>query len=221
MSGPALLLGLLAEPECRAALRLARAGIDAAAVRTRWAQLGDAEICSICSDIPPAAAVSPFEPFLSAARQRLADFPRPLVFATEHLLLGLVAAEEETSRWLRGRGMECDAMLDEIRHIYGHVLDQAALTPGEGCSEDAAQSPALAAAPRDESIAILRILDAAANRAREGLRVVEDYVRFACDDRHLTEQLKRLRHELANAMSRLPAGHCLAARRPRPTWERP
>ena len=42
--------------------------------------------------------------------------------------------------------------------------------------------------------------------------MVEDYVRFACDDRHLTEQLKRLRHELADAMSRLPAGRCLAAR---------
>jgi thiamine-phosphate pyrophosphorylase len=59
---------------------------------------------------------------------------------------------------------------------------------------------------------VLRILDAAANRAREGLRVVEDYVRFALDDRHLTEQCKRLRHELAAALGRLPLGFFLAAR---------
>ncbi|MGO9113211.1 MAG: hypothetical protein ACLP9L_28590 [Thermoguttaceae bacterium] len=31
-------------------------------------------------------------------------------------------------------------------------------------------------------MALLRILDAAANRAREGLRVIEDWVRFALDD---------------------------------------
>ena len=37
-----------------------------------------------------------------------------------------------------------------------------------------------------DKIATLRVLDAAANRAREGLRVVEDYVRFVLDDRHLT-----------------------------------
>ena len=61
-------------------------------------------------------------------------------------------------------------------------------------------------------VRVLRILDAAANRAREGLRVVEDYVRFALDDRHLTEQCKRLRHELAAALGRLPAGFFLAAR---------
>ena len=50
---------------------------------------------------------------------------------------------------------------------------------------------------------MLRVLDAAGNRAREGLRVVEDYVRFVLDDRHLTDQLKRLRHDLAGLLGRL------------------
>ena len=45
----------------------------------------------------------------------------------------------------------------------------------------------------------LRILDASANRATEGLRVVEDYVRFVLDDAHLTRLLKQTRHELALA----------------------
>src|SRR4051812_10265176 len=43
----------------------------------------------------------------------------------------------------------------------------------------------------------IRIVDASLNRASEGLRVVEDYVRFVLDDRFLTGRVKVLRHELA------------------------
>lgn len=66
-------------------------------------------------------------------------------------------------------------------------------------------------APR-QRIGQLRVFDAAANRAREGLRVVEDYVRFVLDDLHLTGQLKRLRHDLTAAVSRIPLEGRLAAR---------
>src|SRR4051794_38612603 len=45
-------------------------------------------------------------------------------------------------------------------------------------------------------IAALRIIDAALNRAGEGLRVVEDFTRFALDDPFLTSQVKALRHDL-------------------------
>jgi thiamine-phosphate pyrophosphorylase len=51
---------------------------------------------------------------------------------------------------------------------------------------------------------ILRILDASANRAAEGLRVVEDFCRFALDDRHLTTLIKEIRHDLAVALATLP-----------------
>jgi thiamine-phosphate pyrophosphorylase len=51
---------------------------------------------------------------------------------------------------------------------------------------------------------ILRILDAAANRAAEGLRVVEDYCRFVLDDAFLTRLVKELRHDLAEALTALP-----------------
>jgi thiamine-phosphate pyrophosphorylase len=59
---------------------------------------------------------------------------------------------------------------------------------------------------------ILRILDAEANRAAEGLRVVEDYVRFVLDDAHLTRLAKELRHDLTAALRFLPAAQRLAAR---------
>jgi thiamine-phosphate pyrophosphorylase len=58
----------------------------------------------------------------------------------------------------------------------------------------------------------LRILDAAANRAREGLRVVEDYLRFVLDDQFLTETAKQLRHDLVAALKKIPAPDLLASR---------
>lgn len=61
-------------------------------------------------------------------------------------------------------------------------------------------------------VAALRILDAAANRASEGLRVIEDYVRFVQDDAHLTGCLKRLRHDLATQLESMSAAGRIAAR---------
>lgn len=60
--------------------------------------------------------------------------------------------------------------------------------------------------------AALRAFDAALNRAREGLRVVEDYVRFGCDDAHLTRIAKELRHGLAAAVQGIDLAHLAACR---------
>jgi thiamine-phosphate pyrophosphorylase len=66
--------------------------------------------------------------------------------------------------------------------------------------------------PVSHRTALLRVLDAAANRAREGLRVIEDWVRFALDDAHLTGCLKKVRHDLAAALAGIPWEQRLAAR---------
>jgi thiamine-phosphate pyrophosphorylase len=47
-----------------------------------------------------------------------------------------------------------------------------------------------------EIAAVWRILDANFNRAAEGLRVVEEYSRFALEDAFLTRRLKEMRHSL-------------------------
>jgi thiamine-phosphate pyrophosphorylase len=59
---------------------------------------------------------------------------------------------------------------------------------------------------------VFRILDAAANRAAEALRVVEDYTRFRLDDAHLTQLGKNLRHDLAAALEPLAIPARLSAR---------
>lgn len=47
---------------------------------------------------------------------------------------------------------------------------------------------------------MVRILDANANRAMEGLRVVEEICRFVIEDRGLTLVVKKIRGELAKAV---------------------
>ncbi|MDD5617753.1 MAG: thiamine-phosphate pyrophosphorylase [Candidatus Omnitrophica bacterium] len=44
---------------------------------------------------------------------------------------------------------------------------------------------------------ILRIVDANINRAKEGLRVCEDIIRFITDDKKATSELKDIRHKVS------------------------
>jgi thiamine-phosphate pyrophosphorylase len=53
---------------------------------------------------------------------------------------------------------------------------------------------------KDISGRLLRLLDANANRAREALRVLEDYARFALNDGPLSREIKNLRHELTGRL---------------------
>ncbi|NMC21266.1 MAG: thiamine phosphate synthase [Thermogutta sp.] len=64
----------------------------------------------------------------------------------------------------------------------------------------------------DAAFRAMRVLDASANRAVEGLRVLEDYVRFMLDDPFLMGELKGVRHELTAWLERLPMDARLAAR---------
>jgi hypothetical protein len=114
---PEVLLGLLAEPECRAALLLAPYGIDEAAIRDRFPELTPIE--------PPAHGragrlSAALRSSLHAAESLLIEYPRPLILATEHLLLGIVASENEVSRWLVERGLQADALEAEVHRLSGH-----------------------------------------------------------------------------------------------------
>lgn len=60
--------------------------------------------------------------------------------------------------------------------------------------------------------AVYRIIDANFNRAREALRVMEEYCRFALNDGSLSGRAKQLRHELSAAIGQLEQGKLLAGR---------
>ncbi len=59
---------------------------------------------------------------------------------------------------------------------------------------------------------VFRILDAAINRASEGLRVVEDYLRMDLADAHLAKTLKQLRHDLTESTRSVDPQKRMAAR---------
>ena len=61
------------------------------------------------------------------------------------------------------------------------------------------------------SVFVARVLDANLNRAREAMRVMEDYARFGLNDDTLCAALKGLRHDLAGATAGL-AAHALLFR---------
>jgi len=60
--------------------------------------------------------------------------------------------------------------------------------------------------------AVYRIIDANFNRAREAIRIIEDFCRFALDSEPLTGRAKQLRHELSAVIGRLDAGQLISSR---------
>jgi thiamine-phosphate pyrophosphorylase len=57
-----------------------------------------------------------------------------------------------------------------------------------------------------------RILDASGNRAREALRVLEDFVRFSLNDAFVSRQIKQLRHDLSAVLADVSPSELLANR---------
>lgn len=238
----AILLGLAAESECRAAAMLAQRGITAEAIRRHWPKLakrdttakGDGERPGD-DPIPPLRRrlADDVRAAMETAATWLAQRGQPPELATEHILLGLAFAKCEVGDWLRQRGLGPEVLEEDLARLHGHLpnLDSLeSLDPPEELAADIDQTlsppppsyfsgmlppePTGTATAVDE-IHVLRVIDAATNRAREGLRVVEDFVRFVLDDRHLTEQLKRLRHDLTAALKGISLEHRLGARETR------
>ena len=59
---------------------------------------------------------------------------------------------------------------------------------------------------------IYRIIDANFNRAREAIRVIEEFCRFALNSRSLTERAKQLRHKLSAGIDKLDSTRLISSR---------
>ena len=170
------------------------------------------------------------ESAVAIATDWLADLPRPLTLATEHLLMGLAACDNEVGLWLRAHQVNADALREEALRQYGlanqplsiEEVITGGLEPSAGATyrdEDKQVTASVtdsrwrSGGPGPAPYAnVVRTLDASANRAREALRVVEDFARFALDDRHLVERLKTLRHQLTSALVSIALSDRLAMR---------
>jgi thiamine-phosphate pyrophosphorylase len=60
--------------------------------------------------------------------------------------------------------------------------------------------------------AVLRIIDANFNRAREGLRIAEDFCRFALNNEVLAGHCKQIRHQLSSTVNKFDTQRLVTAR---------
>ena len=182
------LLALLDDDMGRPASLLERAGLPletvVAAVRE-------------CADPPPAPAPSTLYATAREFGIRLKADPS---LTTDLVFLALLVADPAFTATLAGAGVAVEPLFALLRTV----------DPTAG-SDFAAGSDFVVSDP-PEQLAAARAVDANLNRARESLRVLDDHARFVLDDRGLTERVKHLRHSLAEATAKLPAGLLLAAR---------
>jgi thiamine-phosphate pyrophosphorylase len=132
---------------------------------------------------------------------RQLDRSRPV--GTEHLLAALVTVPGPWADLLSRLGLPAAELASEFESVRQTESAPLPLDP---------EIAPLELAGPAEAVDLARILDASANRAREGLRVVEDYVRFALDDPMLTRRIKEVRHRLGEATRGLPVDELLASR---------
>jgi thiamine-phosphate pyrophosphorylase len=188
-----VLAGLVEEEEGQAAVMLARLGPAPASVRAAFGSGGD----MVLKDAPRLPLADLSLQALSRARELASEAGPDQAIAGDQLLLGLLGADPEVFRFLAPLGLNPASVTAEIERRQAPLLQPA--------------EPLNLSEPTERMDAA-RILDAAANRAREALRVVEDYCRLVLDDAFLTGELKKLRHDLTAAFSRLPSSLLLEAR---------
>lgn len=189
-----LLLALLEEEEGRAVELLAIGKLAREEVFRTFAAAAAAAVPPGVGELPWSAAG---RSCLDRARELAADASADRTFSTTHLLQALLQQDDELGATLRRLGLDLGA-------LEAHLQEEQ--TPPLTLEEP------LRLTESGEATDLARILDVAANRAREALRVLEDYVRFSLDDAVLSRAAKQLRHDLAAALEAIPLRSLLAAR---------
>jgi thiamine-phosphate pyrophosphorylase len=187
-----LLRGLLSEAEGMAVALLTRHGTDWPRLQTHLGLPAQLD----ATDAPELPLHGSLRVVMLQARELAIHHGDEGSIVTDHVLLALLTTFESTRNELQGFGLD----FQHFRHSI--VGETAPLTLDE---------PLVLHEPKEEADAA-RILDAGANRAREALRVLEDFTRFALNDAFLSATLKQLRHDFAQAMQLLPASLLLESR---------
>ncbi|MFK7777652.1 MAG: thiamine phosphate synthase [Gimesia sp.] len=139
---------------------------------------------------------------LNSALERACQYDGPTEIGSEHLLWGLLSTAGRHSEWLSSHGhFSKESMEDSIR-VNRHSIEPI----------DVDFALRTVSTTVSDHTNTLRTIDAAANRLREGLRVIEDYLRFSMDDAHLMKLLKTNRHQLAEALHFLGQESLIASR---------
>ncbi|MER3417165.1 MAG: thiamine phosphate synthase [Gemmataceae bacterium] len=189
-----VLLALVQEEEGRVATLLSQRGITPAKLRTLL-QAGDRDLEPL--QAPARIPLAPdVETTLHVARRLAAEWSGERIVSTGHLLAAL---------------LERDAYLRDLLGRVGFFSEDVEKELRAEATELVMDTP-LDLHPTREEWEVHRILDANANRAREALRVLEDYCRFGLDDPYLTGELKQMRHELTHVLQERTAPETIRCR---------
>ncbi|MDR0870504.1 MAG: thiamine phosphate synthase [Planctomycetaceae bacterium] len=135
--------------------------------------------------------------------------------ATKHLLLAAVLDEGYTGNFLRGHGLDAAELFQKAENNK-KIDDEKLLIDNEisAACDDLANGNNCQLSTNNEQFppSLFRVIDAAANRCREGIRVIEDYVRFVLDDAALTRRCKEFRHTFQDVLATLPMNEYLEHR---------
>jgi hypothetical protein len=130
--------------------------------------------------------------------------------ATEHLLLAAVLDNSDTGRWLQEKGFDPAELYNRIGQLTAESDSAAGMEPLS--AEDGTKNDDVKTEIPELPPPFYRLLDAAANRCMESMRVIEDCVRFIWDDAELTQQLKTFRHDFQFVLQKFPMAERLSAR---------
>ncbi len=166
-----LLLALLEEEEGRAAQWLMGCGVSLPIFRDTLQKT-------------PLKSAFALEQLIPGATALALQFTGEYAIGGDHLLLAVICHEPDVQALLQACGVNLT------------MVTALAESEQNGLAVD----EPLDLSPATEQLDTARILDACANRAREALRVVEDYARFGLDDALLCRELKGLRHDLTAAL---------------------
>jgi thiamine-phosphate pyrophosphorylase len=121
---------------------------------------------------------------------------------TEHLLIALIEHDAAIAEWAAAHGVTGDQLRVRLSQSASAAL---------GAIDTEVRLRSVDISPT-EAVVTDRLLDAAANRAREALRVLEDVARFILNDAVLSQELKGLRHGLQQTIAKLANHRPLLAR---------
>lgn len=196
-----LLAALVEDGESRAALLMLEYGLDREAFSHSMA-LGEGVQCGEPGERPPHSYA--LRAVLLAAYERTRLMGRMGEVGTERLLEALLSAGGPLAERVEGFGLRVSGVLEVLQREHAESTAPIPMAPD--------MAPLELTVPGDGPD-MARILDAAGNRAREGLRVIEDYVRFVLNDPLLVRRLKDCRHRLSTALRGLDGdGQLIGAR---------
>jgi thiamine-phosphate pyrophosphorylase len=134
---------------------------------------------------------------LERARAMARRSPGGGELSSELLLQAMVELDGPLKDLLRKPGVTLAAVMAELGPELS--VDRTLQVDFELTFDEPTPAPRSTSRDSGESQRVLALIDANLNRAREGLRVLEDFARFVRRDLSATTAIKQLRHDLVSA----------------------